>query len=301
MDLTTLDIFRAVAAELSITRAASRLGRAQSNVTTRIQQLEQALGAELFSREGKRLRLTEQGEVFLRYAERLLALANEARQALTPHLPHGVLRLGTMESTAASRLPAPLGHFHQACPQVTLRVTTGPSLALAERLAAGEIDCALLAVPFEFADAAPAFLERYGFAGEPAYAETLRLVMPHGYTERDLLQRAPGLPLAAFAPGCSYRALAQQWMAARQPANTPPLAVHEVGSYHAMLACVAAGQSFSVMPEAVLALCAGAGSIELGAAIPTRTWLVWRSGYSVAAFEHFKAALRGSYTQAPAC
>jgi len=58
MDLQTLKIFTAVAAEMSITRAASRLGRAPSNVTTRIQQLEAELGAALFIRAGKRITLS---------------------------------------------------------------------------------------------------------------------------------------------------------------------------------------------------------------------------------------------------
>ena len=62
MDSETLRIFSAVAAELSITRAAARLGRAPSNVSTRIQQLEGELGIELFSRVGKRMSLSAAGE-----------------------------------------------------------------------------------------------------------------------------------------------------------------------------------------------------------------------------------------------
>ena len=54
MDLAALEIFRTVALEGSVTRAAERLGRVQSNVTTRVQQLEEQLGATLFLREGRR-------------------------------------------------------------------------------------------------------------------------------------------------------------------------------------------------------------------------------------------------------
>ena len=61
MDLAALEIFRAVALEGSVTRAAERLGRVQSNVTTRVQQLEEQLGATLFLREGKRMVLTPAG------------------------------------------------------------------------------------------------------------------------------------------------------------------------------------------------------------------------------------------------
>ena len=78
MDRESLKIFKAVAAELSITQASVRLGRAPSNVTTRIQQLEADVGAELFVRAGKRMTLSVAGECFLDYAQRMLALEEEA-------------------------------------------------------------------------------------------------------------------------------------------------------------------------------------------------------------------------------
>ena len=111
LDLAALAIFRAVAQEGSVTRAAERLQRVQSNVTTRVRQLEADVSATLFLREGKRMALTAEGELLLGYADRLLALAEEARQALRPGEPGGRLRLGSMESTAASRLPAPLARL----------------------------------------------------------------------------------------------------------------------------------------------------------------------------------------------
>ncbi|TLJ17613.1 LysR family transcriptional regulator, partial [Pseudomonas aeruginosa] len=70
-----------------------QLQRAQSNVTTRIRQLEEDLGVELFLRDGKRMSLTERGSEFLAYAEQLLALADEARQSMHPTEPGGRLRL----------------------------------------------------------------------------------------------------------------------------------------------------------------------------------------------------------------
>ncbi|MCL8395798.1 LysR family transcriptional regulator, partial [Pseudomonas aeruginosa] len=70
-----------------------QLQRAQSNVTTRIRQLEEDLGVELFLRDGKRMSLTERGSEFLAYAEQLLALADEARQSMHPAEPGGRLRL----------------------------------------------------------------------------------------------------------------------------------------------------------------------------------------------------------------
>ncbi|MFJ2426718.1 LysR substrate-binding domain-containing protein [Pseudomonas sp. NPDC087804] len=300
MDTVTLEIFKTVATELSITRAAVLLKRVQSNVTTRIQNLELELEVDLFNREEKKLRLTEQGIVFLQYTNRMLALANEARQAMHPQSPQGMLRVGSMESTAASHLPSPLCKFHQAFPLVNMHVTTGATQKLVELLERGEIDCALLAPPGEVDCVQTEFLDTLGFEGEAAYEETLRIVMPKGYTEEDLVSRVPPLPLAAFQKGCSYRFIGSEWFASHQGAASS-LTVNEVGSYHVMMACVAAGQSFSIVPQSVLDLCSDLGSVQVCSSIQTTTWLVWRAGYSTAAFRAFKGILQDSYSEEIKC
>ena len=104
MDFATLRVFKAVVDEGGISPAARKLHRVQSNVTTRIQQLEAALGTRLFVREKRRLHLSPAGELYLRYAEQMLELSEQARAAVMGDAPRGVLRLGTLESTAASRL-----------------------------------------------------------------------------------------------------------------------------------------------------------------------------------------------------
>ena len=82
MELSDLRIFRAVVDEGGITRAAEKLLRVQSSVTTRIKQLEQDLGTPLFLRQGKKLHLTPAGHTLVDYAQRLQALAEEARNAV---------------------------------------------------------------------------------------------------------------------------------------------------------------------------------------------------------------------------
>ena len=105
LDLDALQIFKAVADEGGVARAAAQLNRVQSNVSTRLKQLEAALDAPLFRRQNRRLVLSDQGRVLLSYADRLLRLSAEAQQAVRDGAPRGTLRLGTMESTAAARLP----------------------------------------------------------------------------------------------------------------------------------------------------------------------------------------------------
>src|SRR3989344_2936223 len=113
LDLAALDIFRTVAAEGSVTRAAERLQRVQSNVTTRVRQLEADLGTPLFLREGKRMALTPEGEVLRGYADRLLAPAEEATRAV---LEPGCTYRGVAQDWFATRTPPmqtlELGSYH---------------------------------------------------------------------------------------------------------------------------------------------------------------------------------------------
>lgn len=293
MDLTSLEIFRAVADEQSVTRAAQHLQRVQSNVTTRIKQLEDELGVHLFLREGKRMTLTDKGREFLAYAERLLALAAEARQSMHPGVAGGTLRLGSMESTAASRLPPILARYHRAHPGVALEVSTGTSQALIEGVLSSRIDCALVAHPDALCreDLRGQALER-GLCAMPAFNEELVMVLPPDHPPA----ASPGDirvgTLACFARGCTYRMLAERWLAGQRTEGTP-LQVREVGSYHAILACVSAGDSAGIVPRSVLSLYRESPAVTTLAVMPVDTLLVWREGYATAAFQRLREAIAG--------
>ncbi|HBO8553633.1 TPA: LysR family transcriptional regulator [Pseudomonas aeruginosa] len=279
MDLSSLEIFRAVAHEASVTRAAQQLQRAQSNVTTRIRQLEEDLGVELFLRDGKRMSLTERGSEFLAYAEQLLALADEARQSMHPAEPGGRLRLGSMESTAASRLPALLASYHKACPRVALEVSTGTSRALFDGVRARRLDCALVAAGPGWAGE----LDGSGLRGEPLFREELLMILPAEHPPVHDVAEVRLRTLAGFARGCTYRQLAEDSLGT-------PLTAQEVGSYHAILACVAAGACVGVLPRSVLQLL-GTPPLRSLPLAEVDTWLVWREGYATAAFERWRGVL----------
>ena len=132
LDPASLHIFLIVADETSVTRAAKQLGRVPSNITTRIQLLEEQVGALLFSREGKKMTLTREGQIFLGYAKKMVALSTQARLALRKENQLETLRVGTMESTAASRLPPVLATFNEAWPQVSLRLTLGANAGISK-------------------------------------------------------------------------------------------------------------------------------------------------------------------------
>src|SRR5439155_7615580 len=142
MDLAGLEIFRAVAAEGGITKAAAKLHRVPSNVTTRVKQLEERLGMALFLRHRRRLVLSPEGKLLLAYADRLLRLSSEAEAALRHGRPAGTLRIGALESTAATRLPPILSRYHRANPDVRIELLTGTTGALIARVVSHEVEAA---------------------------------------------------------------------------------------------------------------------------------------------------------------
>lgn len=285
MDFAALAVFRTVAKEQSITRAAELLGRVPSNVTTRIQQIEEELGVPLFLRERKGMTLTDAGRTYLDYADRILNLADEAVQVVNPAGPSGVLHIGSMECTAASRLPIPLARFNTQWPQVTIDLSTAPTRQLIDSLLAHRIDCALIAVPSGEWWLGPHELDRV-----PVFREDLVLLLPPGHPEVRHAEDIRPKSLAAFAPGCTYRMLAEEWLTGFGTLKGR-FAVQEVRSYHAMFACTAAGSCFSVMPRTVLDLMRHPGAVEAQALMRVDTHLACRPGFSTPAFNEFRDTL----------
>jgi len=293
LDLAVVEIFRAVALEQSITRAALRLGRVQSNVTTRVRQLEESLGVPLFLRDAKRMTLTDAGRQFLIYAEKLLALEEEARQSLRPGQPSGRLRIGSMESTAASRLPRPLAAYHAQWPEVTLALSTGPSQQLLDAVLAQTLDCAFIAPPGVLSDGGWQAEPLAGLDSYPVFTEDLMLVLPAGHAAVDGPQDLHVRSLTVFARGCTYRDVALQWLGAYTGDAERRVDLLEVDSYHAMLACVAAGNCAAVLPQSVLALARDPVPVRSHLLARLDTLLVRRSGFQSAAFDALRDQLAG--------
>ena len=266
IDLDTLEIFRTVVQEGGVIRAAIKLNRVQSNITTRIKQLEQRIGRVLFRKQGRGLVLSPEGELLLSYAQRLFRLADEAENELRSGRAMGVFRIGALESTAGSRLAPILSRFHRQHPGVVVELVTGTTGALLQRVASFEIEAAFVSEPFT-----PGTLD-----SRKVFEEELVLV-----TGKDVraVRRAPdlaGMTLIAFANGCSYRKRVEDWLGA---SSIMPARTLEFASYQAMIACVAAGTGFAIVPRSLLATVKSAQDVrqhELPLRIrKNRTHLVW--------------------------
>ena len=117
-DLELLRSFISVVDAGSFTRAGERVHRTQSTVSQQIQRLEEQFGRPLLHRTGRRVTPTDDGERLLPYARRLLALADETREAMAQSEGLGILRLGIPEDFAARRLSELLSRFFRTHPQL---------------------------------------------------------------------------------------------------------------------------------------------------------------------------------------
>lgn len=130
LDLKSLEIFVCVVEEGKISKAAKKLNRVQSNVSTRIKQLEAEVGKQLFVRSARSLQLTAEGGLLLEYAKQMLQLREQASLALGDDTPKGILRVGAMESTAAARLPSIIQTFSHKYPDLHVDLVTDTAAGL---------------------------------------------------------------------------------------------------------------------------------------------------------------------------
>lgn len=282
IDLDDLEIVHAVIAHGGVARAAHVLHRVPSNVTTRVKQLEARLGVALFVRRGRGLVPTEQGRLLSAYAERMLRLADETESALRAGRLLGTFRLGSLESTAGSRLPGVLARYNQAHPAVRIELVTGTTGALIGRLSRHDIEAAFVSEPFN----AP------GLAAQAVFEEELVLISGHnvGVVRRPAdLGRAT---LIAFANGCSYRRRLEEWLG---EGGMLADAVLEFASYPAIVACVAAGTGVAIVPRSVLLGLRAAEAVRVHP-LPAhlarnRTHLLWHPGQESLALQGLRSLL----------
>lgn len=244
MDLKQLETFRMVAATSSFTRAAKALGYAQSSVTGQIQMLEKEMGAAVFDRLSRRAVLTPAGQRLLRYAERILSLAEEARVSGEEGAePDGEVGVTSPESLLSYRLLPAIRKFREGNPKVALRMRPGgTTVELRRQLMEGAVD-----VAFMYEEAAVE--EASGIVVCKLRREPLVLVGRPGHR----LGGRKGVPWGEVAGeavmftqmGCSYRNLFERTLIR---AGVPFGTGLELDAIDAIKRCVAAGMGVSLLP-----------------------------------------------------
>ena len=256
MDAADLQVFEAVARTGGITRAAQDLHMVQSNVTRRVRLLERELGVPLFYRHSRGVTLTGAGQTLLPYATRVARLLDEARRAVQDGaVPGGRLAIGSLETTAAVRLPPILAAYHRAYPDVDVSLQTGTETTLIADVLEYRLEGAFVAGPVGHPD----------LVEEPILTETLVVVTAPTCTSLDGLSEAADLKVLVFRAGCSYRERLEEILGRRGIADVRRL---EFGTLEGIVGCVAAGLGITLLPEAVVAGARREGAVATHALPP---------------------------------
>ncbi len=269
--LEDLHIFQTVVREGGVIRAAETLNRVPSNVTTRIKRFEERLGHALFQRKGRQLVLTEAGQKLLGHASDLLRMADDIEQDMTASETLGPLRIGSLESAAAVRLPACFASFYSRFPDISIELSTGSTGALLKRLHNHDLEAAFVSEPFDAS----------GLNTRICFEEELVLISAQGHPAIRTPDDLRNSSVAVFPHGCSYRRCLLEWLAA---GHVEPTKIMDLGSYHAIVACVSAGAAVGIMPASVLSS-ATLGEHVMQHAFPSQyarnhTHLVWKGHMS---------------------
>jgi len=197
LDPGWLRSFAAIAQTGSVTRAAERVHRTQSAVSTQLQQLEATVGVRLVERSTRSLALTPEGERFLPHALRLLDLQAQAHASVRSRDDAPMLRVGLSEYFVPQRLAELLGLLRDAAPGARYELLWSGSAALERLWTAGEIDLAVVTSAAPLAGAQLLRREPLAWVASGAFAAALSQPVPLVLLGPDCPVR--GIALAAIA------------------------------------------------------------------------------------------------------
>ncbi|ENX05478.1 LysR family transcriptional regulator [Acinetobacter courvalinii] len=236
MQIKSLEIFIRVVKLGSFSEAAKVLHTVQSNVTSHIKKLETELKVELLHRQNP-VQPTRAGMQLYGYAEKMLHLQKElldtfAHHQLAANFP---LEIGSMETTAAVRLPALFRNLQESTPDFPFALSTAPSRELIDLVKASKLDCAFVAnhAPIE------------GMFNFHVWTEKLVLISskkaPPQLSKEYLLQKK----FIAFKQGCSYRKAIDLFLSSY---HLPAVNIIEMGSLDGIVSCVSLDVGLAILP-----------------------------------------------------
>lgn len=239
MELRQLAYFVAVAEECHFTRAAKRLHVAQSGLSSSVRSLERELGAELFVRNTRQVRLTPAGTALLVEARRTLAASSACADAVAAvqGLLRGSLTIGTLQCLHVVHLPTVLARFVSTYPRLDIELRTGGSGELTSHVAQGKLDVAFVARPAVLPDDAvmtPLASEPMVLACAPTH--------PLASSARVPVAALAGERFVDFAPDWGPRDLVDSVVGHRHVAL-------EVTDVHSLLDMVACGLGIALVPQ----------------------------------------------------
>src|ERR1700686_2087995 len=242
MEIHQLRYFCAVAESGSFSRAAEQSHVSQPSLSQQILKLEDELGARLFDRLGRSVRLTEVGKTFLPRARAVLRELEAARGDVVERKDSvgGAICVGVIPTIAPYFLPAQLTFLSRRFPQARVTVVEEITPVLLDRLRASKVDLAILALP----------IRGHEFETFPLLTERLFAALPPGHKlakRRALsLKDLRAQPFLLLRDGHCFRDTA---VAAYDRARLHPQIIFESGQFTSLLSMVGAGMGVSIVPE----------------------------------------------------
>jgi DNA-binding transcriptional LysR family regulator len=238
VDLRLLKIFKSVAQEKGMAKAAKKLNYVQSNITARIHDLEDALETQLFYRKKRGVELTPAGKMLLIYTDKILQLTKEAQKAVreTHRGVQGPLSIGAKQSVAAVRLPSALARYRLAYPLVDLELTTDSTGKLVTKVLEYELDGALVS----------GRIDHDQIDQEEIFPEELVLVTAR---QVNCIAEIRDPVLIVCPEGCTHRAVLENWVREK---GIIPQKILKFEGLEAILGCVAAGMGITLLPRSAI-------------------------------------------------
>ena len=233
MNLKDLKIFVTVAEEKNISKTAEKLNYVQSNISSRIQNLEKKFATKLFYRNKDGMILTSDGEVLKDYANKILSVSEEMEQVLNQKdNPRGKLDIASVETVI--KLPLILSKFNKEFKEVDLTLSTGVTAELRNKVLNYELDGAFITKNKNTSHKNLNEIE--------VFNERLVLISD---SESKNLSDIINSPILGFSDGCGYRLKLNEWL---EHEKITPTKVMELGTLETALGSVISGLGIAYVP-----------------------------------------------------
>jgi len=297
MEFDDLRTFVTVAETRSVSQAARQLFLTQPAVTRRLQRLETTLGSPLIDRKRRPFALTPAGHQVLERCRRVLHSVREVQEAISSDgVPAGELRIGVAHALTELTLTRPLDFLRKKFSQVDLRLTTGWSRVLLERVRAGALDASVILLPEE--DVLPP-----GVKGVEIGKERLVVIAPKEKTiRRRKVEDLRDIHWILNPEGCGARAILQR---ALQRANVDLHVALETYNYELQLNLVARNRGWGLVPSRILYRSATRSRLRVlqieGLQFPMTVWTVTHEAETrlAAVIEQFNRLLMERFSVRP--
>ena len=264
MEFHQLRYVCAVADTGNFSRAAERCQIAQPSLSQQILKLEDDLGAKLFDRLGRSVRVTDAGRAFIPHARAILEQMEAARSSVSDKNAdlRGSITVGAIPTVAPYLMPSYTSDFAKKYPDAKLRIIEETTSVLVDGLRDLSIDVAILALPLRHKD-----LELFAIRTEPLFA-VLRKDHPRASAESLALRDLRGEPFVMLRDGHCFRDLS---IGTCTRARVTPNIAFESGQFSSLLGMVAAGVGVSLIPEMAIDRSIGCRYVRLSDTQATRT------------------------------